>query len=30
VILGAGASYRLRQPGVAVIEALSEASLSLD
>jgi hypothetical protein len=30
VILEAGASYRLRQPGVAVIEALSEASLSLD
>ncbi len=30
VILEAGASYRLRQPGIAVIEALSEASLSLD
>ncbi len=30
VILEAGASYRLRQPGVAVIQALSQASLSLD
>jgi len=30
VILEAGASYRLREPGVAVIEALSEASLCLD
>jgi hypothetical protein len=30
VILEAGASYRLRQPGVAVIEALSDASLCLD
>jgi hypothetical protein len=30
VILEAGASYRLRESGVAVIQALSEASLSLD
>jgi hypothetical protein len=30
VILEAGASYRLRQPGVAVIEALSDAALCLD
>jgi hypothetical protein len=30
VILEAGASYRLRESGVAVIQALSEAMLSLD
>lgn len=30
VILEAGASYRLRQPGVAVIQALSEAWVSLN
>lgn len=30
VILEAGASYKLRQPGVAVIQALSRASLSVD
>jgi hypothetical protein len=30
VILEAGASYRLRRPGVAVIQALSRASLSVD
>jgi hypothetical protein len=30
VILEAGGSYRLRESGVAVIQALSEASVSLD
>jgi hypothetical protein len=30
VLLVAGASYRLRERGVAVIQALGDASLSLD
>ena len=30
VILEAGGTYRLRHPGVAIIQALSQASLSLD